>query len=47
MGYNRRKMDKSRSMKLFSRTAGVNRVHPKNHFREVASPVVMRGGFRI
>ena len=47
MSFNRRKMDQSRSKNLFRKTAGFNRVHPKNVFREKIVPVNMRGGYRI
>lgn len=43
----RRRMNKDASRRLFSRSAGVNRVHPVNSFPESKSPVIMRGGIRL
>lgn len=39
----RRRMSRGRSKKLFRRTAGNERVHPKNGLHDV----VMRGGIRL
>lgn len=39
-------MNRAKSEKLFSRTAGNNRVHPKNFLSQVQGPGPMRGGLR-
>lgn len=43
MGF-RRKMGKRQSRRLFSRTAGANKVHPKNAQKSAG---LMRGGIRL
>lgn len=43
----RRKMDRRSSERYFSRTAGNNRVHPKNVFSHVQGAGPMRGGIRL
>lgn len=43
----RYKMNRRSSEKYFSRTAGNQRVHPKNNFSNVNQAGPMRGGIRL
>lgn len=40
-------MDRRSSEKMFSRTAGNSRVHPKNNLSSVQAPGPMRAGIRL
>lgn len=40
-------MNRKKSEKYFSRTAGNERVHPKNHLSRVQGAGPMRGGIRL
>jgi len=43
----RHKMDRRRSEKQFSRTAGNQHVHYKNNLSTIPGPGIMRGGIRL
>lgn len=43
----RHSMNRRSSEKYFTRTAGSNRVHPKNMLSQVQGPGPMRGGIRL
>lgn len=43
----RNRMSRGKSRRLFSRTAGHSRVHPKNFLSNVSMPGPMRGGIRL
>lgn len=47
MGYMRWKIDKKRSKKLFSRTAGMNHSNPRNGSFPSTNPSLARGGHRM